>query len=501
MRARILIVDDEKAMLVALRGLLAREGYEVETASSGEAARQCIDTGNFHVVITDLSMNGMSGMEVLEHAHRVDPDLAVIMITAYGSEKIAVQAMKLGATDYVPKPFDNDELRVVVRRVADTVLLRREHRRLLAQVQSAYGFEQIIGQTPAMQRVFEIVDRVADADVTVLIRGESGTGKELVANALHYRSPRRARAFVKMNCAALSRELVESELFGHERGAFTGAVARREGKFEAADGGTLFLDEVGDMPLETQAKLLRAIQEKEFERVGGNSAIKVDVRLLAATNHDLEAAVAAGRFREDLYYRLRVVEVAIPPLRERREDIALLVDRFLKDAAERFQRPLKPLTGEALRACVTHEWKGNVRELRSAVEQALLLAPGPEITSADLFGAGADRGGTGLNGAPPDVSEGSGTAEPSSDGPNDTAPRGEMRADGGPTGESFRAAKERAVAAFEREFLVQALTRNDGNITKAAEEVGMYRQNFQQKMRELGITVGDAVAKPGSHDT
>src|SRR5262245_16679699 len=206
MRARILIVDDEKAMLVALRGLLTREGYEVETASSGEEARQCIDTGDFHVVITDLSMNGMSGMEVLEHAHRVDPDLAVIMITAYGSEKIAVQAMKLGAADYVPKPFDNDELRVVVRRVADTVLLRREHRRLLAQVQSAYGFEQIIGQTPAMQRMFEIVDRVADADVTVLIRGESGTGKELVANALHYRSPRRARAFVKMNCAALSRE-------------------------------------------------------------------------------------------------------------------------------------------------------------------------------------------------------------------------------------------------------------------------------------------------------
>src|SRR3989442_4512388 len=330
-------------------------------------------------------MNGVGGMQVLEHARRVDPDVAVIMITAYGSEKIAVQAMKLGAADYLPKPFDNDELRVVVHRVMETVSLRRDHRRLLAHAQGTYGLQQIVGQSPAMRRLFETIDKVADTDVTVLIRGQSGTGKELVANALHYRSPRRTKPLVKMNCAALSRELVESELFGHERGAFTGAIARREGKFEAADGGTLFLDEGGDMPLETQAKLLRAIQEREFERVGGNSPIRVDVRLIAATNQDLEAAVRAGRFREDVYYRLRVVELAIPPLAERREDIPLLIDHFLKDAAKRFGREVKPLTGEALRACLTHPWKGNVRELRSAVEQALLLAPGAEITAADLF--------------------------------------------------------------------------------------------------------------------
>src|SRR6059058_1906335 len=280
MQGRILVVDDEKAMLLALKGLLTKEGY--------------------HVVITDLSMNGVGGMQVLEHARRFDPDLAVIMITAHGSEKIAVQAMKLGAADYVPKPFDNDELRVIVRRVMETVLLRRDHRRLLDQVSDTFGFEQIVGRSPAMRRLFETIDKIADTDVTVLVRGASGTGKELVANALHYRSPRRAKPLVKMNCAALSQELVESELFGHERGAFTGAIARREGKFEAADGGTLFLDEVGDMPLETQAKLLRAIQEKEFERVGGNTAIRVDVRLIAATNQDLEGAVRAGRFREDL---------------------------------------------------------------------------------------------------------------------------------------------------------------------------------------------------------
>jgi DNA-binding NtrC family response regulator len=342
------------------------------------------------------------------------------------------------------------------------VLLRRDHRRLLEQVQGAFGFEQIVGPSPAMRRLFGTIDKFADTDVTVLIRGASGTGKELVANALHYRSPRRAKPLVKMNCAALSQELVESELFGHEKGAFTGAIARREGKFEAADGGTLFLDEVGDMPLETQAKLLRAIQEKEFERVGGNAPIRVDVRLLAATNQDLEAAVRAGRFREDLYYRLRVVELVIPSLAERPEDIPLLVEHFRKEAAQRFARDPKPLTDEALRACVTHEWRGNVRELRSAVEQALLLAPGPEIGPADLFGR-------------PAVSE---TASP------------------GPLPASFREAKERMVEGFERDFLRQALRRHGGNITKAAEEVGMHRQNLQQKMRELGLTAEDAAREP-----
>jgi DNA-binding NtrC family response regulator len=261
-----------------------------------------------------------------------------------------------------------------------------------------------------------------------------------------------------MNCAALSQELVESELFGHERGAFTGATGRREGKFEAADGGTLFLDEVGDMPLETQAKLLRAIQEKEFERVGGNTPLRVDVRLIAATNQDLEAAVQSGRFREDLYYRLRVIELAIPPLAERREDIPLLIDHFLKDAARRFNRDVKPLTGEALRACVAHQWKGNVRELRSAVEQALLLAPGDEIGPADLFGRAA-------------------------------APEAPLAPSPAPAG-SFREAKERVVESFERDFLQRALRRHGGNITKAAEELGMHRQNLQQKMRELGITAG-----------
>jgi DNA-binding NtrC family response regulator len=465
MSGRVLIVDDEQGMRLALKALLGKEGYEVETAASGEEAIRALECGSFHVVITDLSMNSVSGMQVLEHARRVDPDLAVIMITAYGSEKIAVQAMKLGAVDYLPKPFDNDEVRVVVRRVLETVRLKRDHRRLLEQVQGDFAFEQIVGRSPVMRRVFDTIAKVADADVTVLIRGESGTGKELVANALHYRSPRRGKPLIKMNCAALSRELVESELFGHERGAFTGAIARREGKFEAADGGTLFLDEVGDMPLETQAKLLRCLQEREFERVGGNQTLKVDVRVLAATNQDLEAAVKAGRFREDLYYRLRVIELVIPPLAERREDVPLLVDHFLREAAARFARPAKSLTSAALRACLEHRWKGNVRELRSAVEQALLLAPGPEIDIGDLFRESA---------AP---------AAPAASSPPGSAP--------GATPVSFRDAKAAMVESFERDFLLSALRRHGGNISKAAEEIGMYRQNLQQKIRELGISADE----------
>ncbi len=460
MIGRVLVVDDEKALVLALKGLLKKEGYQVEVAYSGEEAIEKIEPGAFHLIVTDLSLGGVSGMDVLAHAREVDSDIAVIMITAYGSEKIAVDAMKLGASDYIPKPFDNDEIRVVVRKVMETALLRRDHQRLLQQVQEAYGFEQIVGKSPAMQTIFSMIEKVADTDVTVLVRGPSGTGKELVANAVHYRSPRRSRPMVKMNCAALSQELVESELFGHEKGAFTGAVARREGKFEAANGGTLFLDEVGDMPLETQAKLLRAIQEKEFERVGGNQPIQVDVRLIAATNQDLEAGVKAGTFREDLYYRLKVVEIVLPALGERRDDIPLLIDCFLKSAAQRFGREPKPLTGEALREALAHDWPGNVRELKSAVEQALLLSAGQEITTGDLLGAGSGENGA-IYASMPAV--------------GDQPP-------------TFREAKERTVQDFERRFLEDALRRSGGNITRAAEAVGMYRQSFQQKMRELGLS-------------
>ncbi|MFP6663422.1 MAG: sigma-54 dependent transcriptional regulator [Deltaproteobacteria bacterium] len=463
MRGRLLIVDDEKALLLALRGVFKKEGWQVETASSGEEAVRKIKPNAFDVVLTDLSLGTLSGMDVLAHARAEDAETSVVMITAYGSEKVAVEAMKKGAEDYVPKPFDNEEMRIVLRRVMQNALLKREHRRLLEQVQGSFAEGQIVGRSAAMHRVFSMIEKVADTDINVLVRGESGTGKELVANALHYRSPRRNRALIKMNCAALSRELVESELFGHEKGSFTGATSRREGKFEAAHGGTLFLDEVGDMPLETQAKLLRAVQEKEFERVGGNIPVSVDVRLIAATNQDLEKMVAEGTFREDLYYRLKVVEIGLPALRERRDDIPLLLERFLSDAAERMSRAIKPLTGDALRLALEHPWPGNVRELRSAVEQALLLANGDEITAADLLGAPE---------APvPSAANGKNT-------------QGEAS--------TFRDAKDEVVSTFEKRFLLEALRRTGGNITRAAENVGMYRQSFQQKMRELGLSAEDA---------
>jgi DNA-binding NtrC family response regulator len=490
MKGRVLVVDDERGIVIALKGLFSKEGYEVDTAESGEEALEKAKAGLFHVVITDLSMKGMSGLDLLREIRALDPDCAVLMITAVGTQRIAVEAMKAGAEDYLPKPFDNDELRIKVRKVMEKQLLKRAHQQLLDQVRLETGrFEEMVGRSRAMMRVFETIEKVAPTDVTVLIRGESGTGKELVARAIHFRSPRARGAFVAVNCAAFSRELVESELFGHEKGAFTGAVARREGKFEGADGGTLFLDEIGDMGLETQAKLLRVLQEKQFERIGGNQALKVDVRIIAATNQDLEAMVKSGRFREDLYYRIKVVEIRIPPLRERPEDIPFLVQQFLKEAGERFSTPLKQLSPEAMRAAVEHPWKGNVRALRHDLEQAVILSPGTEISYADLFGASGEA-----DGASPPPSAGTSTVI----APLATAANVAEALEGGLT---FREAKEKFVGDWEREFFVLALLATGGNISRAAELTGMYRQSFQQKMRELGITLADLGLGGGREET
>jgi len=464
----LLIVDDERGIVVALKALFSKEGYEVETAQSGEEALEKVKAGLFHVLITDLSMKAMSGLELLRQVRELDPKCAVLMITAYGNQRIAVEVMKAGAEDYLPKPFDNDELRLKVRKVIETQLLRRAHHQLIEQVRLESGaFESMIGRSRVMIRVFETIEKVAPTDVTVLVRGESGTGKELVARAIHFRSPRARGPFIAVNCAAFSRELVESELFGHEKGAFTGATARREGKFEAAEGGTLFLDEIGDMSLETQAKLLRVLQEKQFERIGGNHPLKADVRIIAATNHDLEAMVAQGRFREDLYYRVKVVEIRLPPLHERREDIPLIVQQFVRETARRHGRPEMQLSPEAMRACVENPWKGNVRSLKAAIEQAVILAIGPELTAADLF--------------------------PVSDTVVSARVDGVCEAVGGPDTArmSFREAKEKFVGEWERAYFIAALRATGGNISRAAEQTGMYRQSFQQKLRELSITAAD----------
>jgi DNA-binding NtrC family response regulator len=459
-RARILVVEDERAIQIALSGLLKREGYDVVVAGTGEEAVEKLEENSIDLVITDLALGkGISGMDVLKAAKKMRPETVVVMITAHGSETIAVEAMKNGAEDYVPKPFDNDEIRLVVQRCLDRTRLERENRMLVEQVQRQYGFENLIGSGKTMQQVFSTIQKVAETDLTVLIRGESGTGKELVAQALHDRSARKGRPFVAVNCAAISRELVESELFGHEKGAFTGADARRQGRFEVADGGTIFLDEIGDMAPETQAKVLRVLQERSFERVGGAKPIDVDVRVVAATHRNLEEDVASDRFREDLYYRLKVVEIALPPLRERPEDIPALSMRFLEQVTERLGREKKQIDEDALARLARHTWPGNVRELQNVIEQATVLSGGEMIEETDLkLSEGVD------NTAPADLT---GSDLPFSD------------------------AKKRAVVRFEREFLLRALRANDGNISRAAESIGMVRQSLQQKIRELGLRSED----------
>ena len=467
MKPRILIVEDERGIQLAIRGLLRREGYDVHLADDGESAVRKLEETPFDLIVTDLSLGrGPTGMDVLKASKAHRPETAVVMITAHGSEKIAVDAMKLGAEDYVPKPFDNEELKVVVERALDRTRLERENRMLIERLDREYGFENLIGSGPAMRQVFETIQKVAETDLSVLIRGESGTGKEGVAQALHQRSSRRVRPFIPVNCAAISPELVESELFGHEKGAFTGADARRVGKFEAAHQGTIFLDEIGDMAQQTQAKILRILQEQSFERVGGNAPVEVDVRVVAATHRDLEAEVASGRFREDLYYRLKVVEIQIPPLRDRVEDIPALTERFLDQLAERLGREKKSCSQDAIAALARDPWRGNVRELRNAIEQAAVLSSGSAIEVADLR---LEQRETGRNGHHP--------AATGADVP-------------------FRDAKRHAVESFEKDYLVRALREHGGNISRTAEAIGMVRQSLQQKIRELDLRSEDWSGEP-----
>jgi DNA-binding NtrC family response regulator len=450
MKPRVLLVEDERAIQLALTGLLKRS-YDVKVTSSGDEAIEALSQESFDLVLTDLALgSGKSGMDVLAAAGTVP----VIMITAHGSEKVAVEAMKAGAADYVPKPFDNDEIRLVVERVLERTRLEREHRLLLERVQREQGLGALVGAGAAMQKIFATIHKIAETDLTVLVRGESGTGKELVAQAIHDRSARARRPLVAVNCAAMSRELVESELFGHERGSFTGADARRIGRFEAANGGTIFLDEIGDMPAETQAKVLRVLQERALERVGSNTTIRVDTRVIAATHRDLEAEVAAGRFREDLYYRLRVVEIVLPPLRERVEDIPAISTKLLADVAQRLGRKPIALSPAAIAALSAHRFPGNVRELRNVLERAAVLASGPSIEPEDL-----------------------GLVE--SVIPEAQAAR------------SFAEAKRAAATEFERNYLMAALQRHGGNVSRTAEAIRMVRQSLQQKMRELGLRTKD----------
>ncbi|CAI4030619.1 Regulatory protein AtoC [Nitrospira tepida] len=381
---KILVVDDEPSLRDVLGIMLKKAGYTTTLAADGEEAVSQVNKEIYDLVITDLKMPGVGGMEVLKAVKSASPDTVVLVVTAFGSPDTAVEAMKLGAYDYLTKPFQVDEVQLIIRNALEKRRLSAENMLLKREMASHSSLSSIIGQSEAMQQVFDVIRKVADTRSNVLICGESGTGKELVARAIHYNSARSQMPFVAVNCSAMPETLLESELFGHMKGSFTGAMANKAGLFEIANGGTIFLDEIGDMTMATQVKLLRVIQEREFRRVGGTQDVKVDVRIVAATNRDLERAVAEGGFREDLYYRLDVIPIRLPPLRLRTGDIPLLVQHFLERFSKESGKPSPAITPEAVQALVSHEFRGNVRELENLIERAVAFSTGGAITADDV---------------------------------------------------------------------------------------------------------------------
>jgi two-component system, NtrC family, response regulator HydG len=389
--ATLLVADDDPAVRESLERALTREGYSVVVAPDGQVALERLQAGGIDLVLSDLRMPGLNGLELLPRAKAVAPDIDFIMLTAFGTVEEAVKAMKEGATDFLTKPFQRAQLMKVVRQALERRSLIAQNRALQQRLDDLLRQGNMIGVSPAFRRMMTLVQQVADSSATVLIQGESGTGKELVARAIHERSPRRNGPFVAVNCAALPETLLESELFGYERGAFTGAAGRKEGRFELADGGTLFLDEVADLSPVTQPKILRVLQEGEFERVGGTKTIRVDVRIVTATNQDLATLVRARRFREDLFYRLNVITIVAPPLRDRKEDIPVLAQHFLRVYAAKNNRPLEGFSEEALACLEAYSWPGNVRELENVVERAVVLARGAKVEQSDLPDSVAER--------------------------------------------------------------------------------------------------------------
>jgi len=460
---RLLIVDDEEASRYGMRRALSTFGYNVSEANSAEAARALVKQQEPDLLLLDVNLPGMSGLDFLRELKSSNGNgPLVIIVTAHGSERMAVEAVRSGAYDYLSKPFELDDLRLVIKNAAETLQLRRENlslRRRIEIERSQRG--ALIGDSEGMQRVRSMIEKVAETDATVLVRGESGTGKELVAREIHERnSVRSTEAFVAVNCAALPSELIESELFGHEKGAFTGAATRRQGKFEQANGGTLFLDEIGDMSANVQAKLLRALEERRIERLGSNESIPVDVRIVSATHRPLEQEIAAGNFRADLFYRLQVVTIEIPPLRERREDIPLLAETFARAAAKHFQLPVRSIGQVTLRRLVEYNWPGNVRELKNTMDRAVIMAEGDELSARDL---------------PGEIAAGSQQIV------TDTSD-----AEGGlkvPFTADFREDRRE----FERRYISRCLEHTQGNVTRAAEILGMHRQSLQHKLRQLGL--------------
>jgi DNA-binding NtrC family response regulator len=457
----VLLVEDKAELRAMLRKALERSGYVVEEAPDGPAAIEKVRNRRYLFVLTDLKLPGNSGIEVLREARRAEPTLPVILMTAYGSVEEAVTAMKEGAFDFIQKPIDLDHLKLLLERAARQQELLRENLLLREEYAARYGFPRIVGEHAAMKDASQMTQRVAATDSTVLLLGESGTGKELFARAVHHLSPRAEQPFVALNCAAIPEGLVENELFGHERGAYTGAGARKLGKLELAHRGTLFLDEIGELPLAIQSKLLRVLEEKRFERVGGTQEIEVSVRILTATNKDLRAAVAGKTFREDLYFRISAVPITIPPLRDRGDDVLLLAEHFLERFRREFRKPDLALTREAEARLRTYSWPGNVRELQNAIERAAILANGSAIDSKSLQ----------LPTARP-------TAEQLPDGMLEQEFLWE-----GPLDE----VAQRAVAHVERFKIQNALQETKWNKTRAAEKLGVSYKTLLHKIRSLGL--------------
>jgi Nif-specific regulatory protein len=449
----ILIVDDEKPQRMILEGFLIKQGYKTTVAGDGEEAVRLFSQDSFDLVLTDYRMPGMDGLQLLKEIKRRNAESVVVMMTAHGSEGIAVAAMKEGAYDYLTKPIQElDELLILIQRVAREVGLDRENRQLKEQLREKFKVDFIITASRQMEEALNLVGRVAPSQATVMILGESGTGKELFARAIHYSSPRAGKPLVKVNCAALPENLLESELFGHEKGAFTGAVARRIGRFEQADQGSIFLDEIGDLSPALQAKLLRVLQEREIERVGSNQTIKIDVRVIAATNRNLEEAIKKGAFREDLYYRLNVVTISLPPLRERKEDIPLLLEYFLKKYSEENKKEIRALSRESKDLLLKYDYPGNVRELENIIERAVVLCRQDMINSQDL---------------PLNLRES----------------RTEMALVQARQAHSLPETLE----TLERQLIIGALERNGGVQTRAAEELGISERVLRYKINKYGI--------------
>jgi DNA-binding NtrC family response regulator len=455
-KPRVLIVDDEPDVVANWARVLERDGYPCVTATDGERALALLDRERPEIVLTDLKMPRVDGMEVLARALEVDPETVVIMITGHGTVESAVDAMRAGAFDYLLKPLpSNDVLRLAVQRAADRRRLIEENRRLREPLAPRVGFDNVVGKSPAMTAVFDLVQKAARSEANILIQGESGTGKELIARAIHTQSPRAAEVFIPVDCAALPDALLESELFGYERGAFTGADRAKPGMIEVADRGTLFLDEIGELPQALQAKLLRALQERQIRRVGSTKFLDVDVRLVSATSRDIAEHVRKGEFREDLFYRVNVIAITLPPLRERAGDVALLAHHFLRRYGRNREQPLSGMEPEALALLEAYAWPGNVRELQNVIERACALADGPTIRVRDL----------------PEHVRGRGRPAPAV--PGQDLPLAEAR--------------EAWLRAFAQEYLTDLIRRHGGNISRAAKTAGIDRKTLHRLLAKYGI--------------